>query len=94
MIGTEFTLHAEQRLQQRAIPAFVVELLERCGTSMRCGGADRLYFDKAAKKRLRQHLGGSRGLRLIEPWINVYAVIGDNGRVVTVAHQSARHQRF
>jgi hypothetical protein len=80
------TRHAAVRLQQRAIPAFVVELLERCGSEKRCGQADRLFFDKAAKKRLQQHLGGKRGLQMIERWMSVYAVISDNGRVVTVAH--------
>lgn len=86
MTDASFTTHAGRRLQQRAIPAFVVELLERYGSERRCGQADRLFFDKAAKKRLRQHLGGKRGLQMIERWMGVYAVIGDNGRVVTVAH--------
>ncbi|UDL96146.1 hypothetical protein LGH83_08175 [Lichenihabitans sp. PAMC28606] len=86
MIDASFTAHAGRRCQQRAIPPMVVELLERCGSERRCGQADRLFFDKAAKKRLRQHLGGKRGLQLIERWMSVYAVIGDNGRVITVAH--------
>jgi hypothetical protein len=32
-------------------------------------------------------------LQLIERWMGVYAVIGDNGRVVTVAHRSNRSRR-
>ena len=90
MIDASFTTHAALRLQQRAIPAFVVELLERCGSEQRCGQADRLYFDKAARKRLKNHLGGPRGMQLIERWLGVYAIIGDNGKVVTVAH-NRRH---
>jgi len=82
-----FTAHACRRLQQRAIPPHVVELLERCGSFQRCSQADRLSFDKAAKKRLARYLGGNRALRLIEPWLSVYAIIGDNGRVVTVGHR-------
>jgi hypothetical protein len=82
-----FTAHALRRLQQRAIPQHIVELLERCGSVERCRQADRLFFDKAAKKRLAHHLGGRRGLRIIEPWLSVYAVIGDNGHVVTVGHR-------
>ena len=46
-----------------------------------------LIFDKAAKRRLTHHLGGKRGLRLIEPWMSVYAVIGDNGKIITVGHR-------
>jgi hypothetical protein len=93
VIAADFTAHAALRLQQRAIPAFVVELLERCGTGIRCGDADRLFFDKAAKKRLTKYLGGDRSLKLFERWMGVYAIIGDNGRIVTVAHQSNRRRR-
>lgn len=92
MIAADLTLHGALRLQQRAIPIFVIELLERCGSEMRCGGADRLFFDKAAKKRLKQHLGGDRALQLVEKYMGVYAILGDNGRVVTVAHRSKRRR--
>jgi hypothetical protein len=91
MIMDGMTSHAQRRLQQRGIPPFVLHLLERFGSIMRCGGAERLFFDKAAMNRLRQELGGERGLRTIERWLGVYAVIGDNGQFVTVAH---KHRRF
>lgn len=84
--------HASTRLQQRGIPAFVIELLEACGSEHRCGGADSLFFDKAARKRLKHYLGGERSLRLIEPWLNVYAIVGDDGCVVTTAHKLKRYR--
>jgi hypothetical protein len=84
------TTHASTRLQQRSIPGFVVELLERCGSEMRCGKADRLFFDKAARKRLRHHLGGDRAMKHIDRWMGVYAIVGDDGSLVTVAHRSRR----
>jgi hypothetical protein len=84
--------HAQERAQQRAIPLMVVDLLERFGSSMRCGGADRLFFDKRATRRLKQHMG-DRGLKPVERWLRVYAVVGDDARVVTVAHQSRRFRR-
>jgi hypothetical protein len=90
MIADNFTLHAQARLQQRGIPPLVIELLERFGSCVRSCGADRLIFDKAAITRLRRHLGGDRGLRVIDRWLNVYAVIGDDGRFVTVSHQHRR----
>jgi len=86
------TAHASTRLQQRSIPGFVVELLERCGSETRCGKADRLFFDKAARKRLRRHLGGDRAMKLIDRWMGVYAVVGDDGSLVTVAHRRRRHK--
>lgn len=85
--------HAEVRLQQRAIPAFMVDLLECFGSEMRCGGAHKVFFDKAAIKRLERHLGSSRSLRHVERWLNSYIVIGDNGRVVTAGRRTRRLRR-
>ena len=67
------THHAAARRQQRASPAFIIELLEVCGSERRCGGAEKLIFDKAARKRLKHYLGGERGMRMVEPWLKVYA---------------------
>lgn len=89
----QLTRHAQCRIQQRGIPAVVVDYLDDFGTIIRCKGADRMIFDKAAQKRLRDHLGGTRGVRVIEPWFNVYAVVSDRGEIVTVAHQKRRHKR-
>jgi hypothetical protein len=87
------TNHAQQRLQQRGIPPFVLDLLEEYGSEMRCGGAERLFFDKAARRRLAAHFGRTRDMAAIERWRNVYAAIGDNGRIVTVAHRRRRFRR-
>jgi len=88
-----FTAHAEERIQQRGIPPMVIDLLMQFGSASRCGGAERLMFDKAARKRLRRHLGGDRGLKLIDRWLRVYAIVGDDGRVVTTAHKQTHFYR-
>ena len=93
MSDITFTAHAQTRLQQRGIPPMVIDLLMQFGSPLRCGGAERLMFDKLAVKRLRRHLGGDRGLKLIERWLNVYAIIGDNGQLVTAAHKHSRFYR-
>lgn len=85
------THHSRERLQQRAIPSFVLDLLFAFGSSMRCKGAERLFFDKPARRRLMEFFG--RNLKAIERWLGVYAVVGDNGRLVTVAHQQGRYLR-
>jgi hypothetical protein len=55
------THHAAVRLQQRAIPPFMIELIERFGSEIRCDGASRLFFDKAARKaHVRPSLPSSR----------------------------------
>lgn len=86
--------HAQTRLQQRGVPFFVLELLDRFGSTMRCGGAERVFFDKAALKRLRKYLGGDRGLKAIESWLKVYVVVGDNGVLVTIGHRTTRFSRL
>ncbi|MDO9439630.1 MAG: hypothetical protein Q7T73_01945 [Beijerinckiaceae bacterium] len=87
------TGHAQARLQQRAIPPLVVDLLMQFGSPSRSGGAERLMFDKSAVKRLRRYLGGERGLKTVERWLGVYAVVGDNGSLVTAAHKTERFRR-
>ena len=71
----------------------VIDLLMQFGSASRCGGAERLMFDKSALQTPRQHLGGDRGLKLIDRWLNVYAVVGDNGQLITVAHKDKHFYR-
>jgi hypothetical protein len=49
-----------------------------------------VIFDKAAKKRLKRHLGGDRGLRIVEPWLGVYIVISDEGPISAVTANARR----
>ncbi|WP_461656726.1 hypothetical protein [Methylorubrum aminovorans] len=83
-------IHAQERLQQRAIPPLVIELLEQFGSPIRTYGAERLIFDKTARRRLTRYLGG---LRMIEPWLTVYAVVADDGCLVTASQQRRHHRR-
>ncbi len=89
----KLSFHAAQRLQQRAIPPFVVKLLTQHGTATRACGADRLYFDRAARERLSDDFDGIDNMKMIERWLGVYAIVGDDGRVITVAHQTKRRRR-
>lgn len=88
MMEAKLTNHAQLRLQQRAIPLLVVELLERFGASVRGNRAETLFFDLASRRELRRYLGGDRGLRLIEGWLDVYMVVGDDGAVITAGHRT------
>lgn len=87
-------MHANCRLQQRGIPPLVLGLLEQFGSVMRCKSSDRLYFDKHAVKLLRKHFGGDRGLKVIERWLGVYAIIGDDGNLVTAAFKQKRFRHL
>lgn len=93
MITSAMTSHAQERLQQRAIPSLVLDLLEECGSIARTRDGESLFFDKAARRRLRHRLGGERGMRMIEPWLGIYAVVGDQGLVITAGHRQRRLRR-
>lgn len=90
---TATTKHARVRMQQRAIPSFVVDLLQSCGTSFRSYGGEQIIFDKQARRRLRHYLGGDRGLRALEPWLDTYIVLADSGDIITVARRQSRIRR-
>ena len=85
--------HCDERLQQRAIPDMIVWLLLDYGSRQRTHGADVLFVDKAARKAIRRALGGDRNMRLIEPFLNVKIVVGDDGTLVTAARRTRRIHR-
>ena len=87
------TIHATRRAQQRAIPPMIVDLLEECGSSFRNGDADVLIFDKAGRRRLCNRLGGVRNLRVIDRWLKAYAVLSDDGKIITVGFRYFRLRR-
>jgi hypothetical protein len=83
------TTHAGKRLQQRSIAISVVDLLECFGTARRCGGAEKLFIDHAARRRIEAHFGRA-GSAVIERCQGRYAVIGDDGFLVTAGHITKR----
>jgi hypothetical protein len=85
--------HCCERLQQRSIPGFVVTLLLDHGSRQRSHGADLVFIDKSARKAIRRAVGGDRNMRLIEPFLNVKVVVGDDGTLITAVRQSRRIKR-
>ena len=90
MTNYSLSRHAADRLQQRGIPPIVIDLLERFGASERSNGAEKIFFDKKAKKNLQHHFGGAGSLRVLEPWLDAYAVIADDGVVITAGRRRKR----
>lgn len=86
------TRHASSRSQQRSFPPLAIELFARYGASCRHDGADVLFMNKQARKRIAKDFGGARALRFIEPLLNAYAVV-ENGMVITLAHRTKRFKR-
>lgn len=86
------TIHARRRSQQRSLPPFVVSLFEAYGAECRHSGADVLFMNKASRRRMAADFGGKRALRMVEPFLDSYAVI-EGGRVITLAHRTVRLRR-
>lgn len=93
MMDLARTRHATQRHQGRTTPALFETLLLDHGSRLRRHGADVVFLDKAARKRLREELGGDRGLQLFERWTNSYLVVADNGQIITTARRNCRIKR-
>ena len=89
MIEPAYTHHARSRAQQRAIPEIAVDLVMRFGRVQRHRQADVFSLDRKARKSVRSYLG-SAAYRGIEDRLGIYDVVGESGRVVTVAHRTNR----
>lgn len=88
----KLTRHAEVRGQQRAISALAIELLVRFGSVERApGGAAKVFFDKAARRRLAAFAGPLASV--LDRHLDVYAILGDDDKVITVAYRTKRIQR-
>lgn len=86
------TRHAATRSQQRGIPPLLIDLLRDFGARQPAGqGAQKVFFDKAARRRLRAYAGPMAAL--LEQHLDVYAVVNDSDEVITVAHRIDRINR-
>lgn len=83
------TDHARVRMQQRGIPADVLDALLDFGTVRPAGnGRDIIFFDKRSRARLTKasHLAGAETDRVFKS----YAVVESDGKVITVGHRYRR----
>ncbi len=89
----KFSSHCRVRMQQRAIPSVIAQLLLDHGSRMRHAGADVVFADKHARRRIRRAVGGARNMRTVEPWLDTYFVVADDGSLVTAARRTDRLRR-
>jgi hypothetical protein len=87
------TDHARLRMQQRGVRREVVELLLQFGSRAYDGhGAQIRYFDGRACKRIRRAMG-DEALRRYHDRLDSYAVVANDGQIVTVGHRYRRRRR-
>lgn len=86
--------HGAQRKQQRAVPTLHLDLLLMYGTRTKAvDGAEVVYFDGRARKALRRDAGSTLMSRLSDLIGDVYAIVADDGTVITVAPRLRRIRR-
>lgn len=87
------THHAQARLQQRGIPAYVVENLLDFGRKAHDHrGGTIVFFDHRARNKLRRQIA-SDSFKQIESHLGTYAVIDEAGVIITVGHRTQRINR-
>lgn len=88
----ELSKHASTRSQQRAIPPLMIDLLMQFGTRQRAGdGTSRLFFDKASRRQVKAYAG--QLARVLDEHLDLYAIVADDDKVITVAHRVDRIRR-
>jgi hypothetical protein len=82
--------HARVRMQQRGVPPLIVEWLLQYGAQVYDHRGARIrYFDKKSRKRIRRAVGDI-ALRRLHELFDCYAVVAEDGTVVTVGHSYGR----
>ena len=88
MEESAFSNHARVRMQQRGIGGEAIEQLLAYGCSVHDHhGAELVFFDKAARRRLAE-AEGEEALRRLGKALRAYAVIGRDGCVATATGAS------
>ena len=81
------TRHASVRCKQRGISPEMIGLLFEFGRERHVGGgATLLSFPKRCRERLRKSLPRNQ-FAAISSHLDVYAVLGDHGAVMTAGHR-------
>lgn len=86
------TCHAKNRCQQRSISPLFVDLLLRFGVTEKAPGkADKMFLNKAARKQIKAYAGPLASQ--LDQHLDIYAVISEDGLVVTIGHRLDRVRR-
>ena len=81
------TTHARARLRQRALPPLVLDWLHQFGHEHYDGrGAVILHFNKPARRCL-ERVVGREPVRRMKGWLSAYAVIANDGELITAGHR-------
>lgn len=87
------SLHAQARMQQRAVPREVLDcLLDHGRVHHDHHGAEVVYFDRAGRERARRS-GATEAIREMQKYFNTYAVVATDGTLMTVGRRYRKYRR-
>lgn len=88
----DMTQHASIRSHQRAIPPLMIDLLIQFGASESAGdGTSKYFFDKSSRRKVKAYAGTLANV--LDEHLDLYAVVAENNKVITVAHRMNRIRR-
>lgn len=94
MTAHSLSQHAQCRMQQRAIPSCLIDWLFQFGAEAHDHhGAQVLYFDRAAKRRLAEIVPAPQLARFDQKLKNAYLVESIDGTVITVGYRDKKVHR-
>lgn len=85
------TVHAQTRIQQRAISPMYIDWLEQFGSIEPQNGSELVYFSHKSLKKLARYTGGIS--QKIDKLKRLYMIKGNNGLVVTVGFRTESIKR-
>jgi hypothetical protein len=89
----DLSSHAMKRSKERSLPPALINWLDDFGTPYPAGdGAEKLIFDKQARRRLERNLG-SMIYRRIEGSLDAFAVRSADGGIITCGWLTSRVRR-
>lgn len=93
MTDLALSRHAEIRSHQRSVPPLIIEwLMDHGARQVDHQGAEIYYFDKGSRKHLvREH--GHEVVERLASLLEAYAVVGEDGTVITVGRRYHRINR-
>ena len=89
--GWRLTAHADKRSKERCLNLNALDLVIAYGREKRVKGASRWFLDKAARKRIRQELGGDVYRRLGR-CLSAVVVQADDGDLITAYRREPRRR--
>ena len=70
----------------------VLDLILQFGSTESAGdGANKMFFDKAARRRLQSYAGALAPM--LDEHLDSYAVVGQDNQIITVGHRTERIRR-